>query len=85
MKAWYRIKPDVEYSTDINFFFKNQIGVACRESKYYFYSLLENVTFKLKSNVFGDRTLSDGKIREICVEIHSEILEGKYGVGELVD
>lgn len=107
-KPWYKIKKDVEYSTDFDFFFENQICIAQRGSRYSFYSRLENKTFLIKYSISSDTrlttetrkdengkniisqtvenyTMSDDKIKDICRQIHSEILEGKYGDGVFVD
>lgn len=85
IKPWYKIKDNVEYSTDFDFFLKNQIAVSRRGITYSFYSRLEAKTFELKKAIFGDHEFSDKQINDFCEEIHTEILAGKHGVGEFLD
>lgn len=84
-KQWYKIKEGVEYSTDFDFFLKHQILVTAIRYNYIFHSLLESKSFTQRKNVFGDGTISDAQIMEICKEIHKEIFEGKHGVGQFVN
>jgi len=87
MKQWYRLtdKPEVEYSTDFQFFIRHQLFVAKSGNRYSFCSFLESKCFALKRAVFGNYELSDDQKMEIAKQIHKEIIEGKHGQGELVN
>ena len=82
---WYKIKDGVEYSTNLDFFVKNQIVVIQSGHSYKFCSALESKCFKFLTVIFHYREFSGSDIRKICVKIHKEILEGKYGSGTLID
>jgi len=87
-KTWYRINKNVEYSTDFDFFLKNQISFVQKDiTKFVFYSRLENKFFAQKSSCLrsaNNYKFTDEEILEFCREIHKEILEGKHGQGKLV-
>lgn len=83
---WYKIKDNVEYSPDMGFFLKEQIGVSKSNHVYSFHSRLEAYTFRQIHVTKDDNyTLSDKEINKICVEIHTEIFKGKHGEGKLVN
>lgn len=83
---WYKIKEEVEYSTDINFFLKEQISVWKSHTKYHYNSRLESKCFLFERAINGpDYSFSDEHILEACKRIHKEILEGKHGAGTLVN
>ena len=95
MKPWYKISDDVEYSTDFNFFYENQISITRSGSKITFHSRLEPKTFRFKIDTFGlkssykdkegNSTTNHDYFKEQCLEIHKDILNGKHGIGEFVD
>jgi len=85
---WYKKQSKsgfVEYSTDFDFFLRNQIAVSKSNLKYNFHSMLEAKSFSLTANVFGNREFSNEQIIERCKEIHVKLLSGEYGQGELID
>lgn len=95
-KPFFKIKEGVEYSTDFNFFMREQIFIHRDLSKYKFCSRLESKVFAIKnatsSHVIEDEfkqtknhTFSEKHINEFCKEIHEEILAGKHGEGVFVD
>lgn len=83
--TWYRIKKDVEYSTDFDWFVKHQARLVKSGSKYTFCSRLESKTFTIKRAIFGNHKFSDDELIETWKEIHKEILEGKHGKGKIVN
>lgn len=83
--TWYRISKNVEYSTDFDFFFKNQILVVRSNITYSFCSRLESKIFETKKAIFGNHELSDEEVKETCKKIHQEILDGKHGKGKIVN
>lgn len=83
--TWYRIKKDVEYSTDFDWFVKHQARTVKSGSKYTFCSRLESKVFKTKSAVFGNSEFSDSELIATWKEIHKEILEGKHGKGKILN
>lgn len=86
MEKWYKIKEDVEYSTDINFFKMHQVGVSHNaENETTFFSRLENKAFVLKKNVFAPYKLTAEQENEIINQIHTDLLNGIYGTGKLVN
>lgn len=84
MKDWYKISENIEYSTNFDFFIKNQLGISVTGSKITFYSLLECKTFKIQIDTFGLKN-NDNELNKIKKEIHDNLLNGVYGVGQLTD
>lgn len=82
--TWYHINKDVEYSTDFDWFTKNQINLVKSGNKYTFCSRLESKVFKIKNAIFGNYELTDDEIIKTWKKIHQEILEGKHGKGKIV-
>jgi len=85
-KPWYKIKDDVEYSTDFKFFSENQIRVVRTGTKHNFCSRLEAKSFKtiIAYNNKGELDFVD--IVHTTRLIHKEILAGKHHkTGEYVD
>ena len=85
---WYRLnkKPDVEYSTDYDFFKQNQILIVKSGSKYQFQSRIESKVFHFQTAILRQfNNFSDTDIEGIIKQIHTEILAGKHGEGSLVD
>ena len=83
--TWYRINKDVEYSTDFDWFLKHQALIAKSGNEYIFCSRLESKVFKIKIAISGGYELSDSKKIETWKEVHKEILEGKHGIGRIVN
>lgn len=84
-KQWYRISDTVEYSTDFTFFMTNQINVVKSNNMYKFNSRLESKCFGIKHAIFGNYCLTDEQIQEAIKEIHTDILNGKHGLGTLTN
>lgn len=90
-KDWFRLDQKnkegdvVEYSTDFDFFSKEQLGVSRSGSRYSFFSLLEAKTFFTTQAIFGNYEFSDDQIINFAIQIHKDILAGKHGEGSLVD
>ena len=81
-KAWYNLR-GLEYSTDFNFFIKEQIFHSRTEGfNNKFNCRLESVNFKTIGH--WDNFTQD-KIKEICFDIHKKLLSGEYGEGKFVD
>jgi hypothetical protein len=85
MKKWFHVNKNVEYSTDINFFIKNQLYITGSEtSRVKFCSRLESKVFELKINIF--RSLSDEEIDNVIKEIHQKLINNFYHKnGKLID
>lgn len=86
-KSWFRLtsNKDIEYSTDFDFFLKNQIAVSKRGFTYNFHSLLEAKSFFITKAVLRTNyEFSDSEIKDKCKEIHNKILQGEFGEGKLV-
>ena len=81
IKPWYKIKDEVEYSTDFKFFSENQIRIVRTGTKHNFCSRLEAKSFKtiLAYNRKGELDAAD--ITHITHLIHKEILSGKHHEG----
>lgn len=80
MKKWYLLN-GIEYSTNFDFFLKEQIGVFSKgkiETKYF--SRLEGREFL--ADKFTD---DESVIREKIRTIHAKILHGEFGGGILID
>lgn len=78
--------PEVEYSTDINFFLKEQITVWKSGNKYEYCSRLEAKCFRMELATQEENYVkSDDHIKDISMRIHAEILNGKHGEGMLVN
>ena len=77
---YIRISPNVEYSTDMDFFLENQILCIVDEEGTKFCSLIENRLFMRSKN----RRISKRMQEYIMREIHSDICRLRYG-GEPVD
>lgn len=80
MLPFVHIAPDVDYSTDLDYFTAKQIMI---------FNTQEGTTFcsQLESRVFmrtATRHISDAMIRKLCRHIHREICSLKYG-GELTE
>lgn len=85
IKPWFRINKDVEYSTNFQFFFDNQIRIVKTGTKYQFCSRLEAKEFSTKIAVNRKGELDEADIRYETGKIHKDILAGKHGKGKLVD
>lgn len=87
MEQWFSLvsQPCIEYSTDYDFFVKNQIAVWKSGNKYEYNSRIESKCFKEERAVFGNYEFSEEHIEKTCKQIHKEILEGKHGAGILVN
>ena len=77
---YIRISPNVEYSTDMDFFLENQILCIVDKEGTKFGSLIENRLFLRSKN----RRISKRMQEYIMREIHSDIGRLCYG-GEPVD
>ena len=77
---YIRISPNVEYSTDMDFFLENQILCIVDKEGTKFCSLIENRLFMRSEN----RHISKRMQLDIMREIHSDICRLCYG-GEPVD
>ena len=77
---YIRISPNVEYSTDMDFFLENQILCIVDKEGTKFCSLIENRLFMRSKN----RRISKRMQEHIMREIHSDICRLCYG-GEPVD
>lgn len=77
---YIRISPNVEYSTDMDFFLENQILCIVDKEGTKFCSLIENRLFMRSKN----HRISKRMQEHIMREIHSDICRLCYG-GELVD
>lgn len=77
---YIRIAPNVEYSTDPNFFLAHQIVCIIDQTGTKFCSLIENRLFMRSDN----RAISERMKRNIIREIHHDICRLRYG-GEAVD
>ncbi|MBV4238679.1 hypothetical protein LI140_02765 [Phocaeicola dorei] len=77
---YIRISPNVEYSTDMDFFLENQILCIVDKEGTKFCSLIENRLFMRSKN----RRISKRMQEHIMHEIHSDICRLCYG-GEPVD
>jgi hypothetical protein len=84
---WYRLKNDghIEYSTDFNFFRENQIRIVKTGTKYQYCSRLESKTFHTETAYNRVGELDNADIEHRIKIIHTEILSGKHGEGDLVD
>ena len=77
---YIRISPDVEYSTDRDFFLENQIACIVGREGTKFCSLIENRLFMRSDN----RHISERMQLNIMREIHKDICRLRYG-GEPVE
>ena len=77
---YIRISPNVEYSTDMDFFLENQILCIVDKEGTKFCSLIENRLFMRSDN----RHISERMQLNIMREIHGDICRLCYG-GEPVD
>lgn len=84
-KPWFRINKDVEYSTDFDFFLKNQIRIIRSGTRHSFCSALEAKKFKEKTAFNSKGIIDEAELKNDCLLIHQEILSGKHGVGEFVE
>lgn len=87
-KDWMIIngKKDVEYSTDFSFFLKNQLTVIEEVTKVKFISRLESRNFKTISDTFNlGKCRSEKQQIDTCIEIHSDLMSGKFGTVEFID
>ena len=78
-KTWYQMTNSIEYSTNYNFFRENQIRIVTSNNQYNFCSKLENKSF------LGNCELNDIDIEEIVKEIHTNLLNGEYGTGKIIN
>ncbi|HEY4755783.1 MAG TPA: hypothetical protein VIH28_07000 [Ignavibacteriaceae bacterium] len=83
-KQWYRINEDVEYSTHFKFFLDNQINIVKSGTIHKFISRLESKLFLRITCPYSSGDYPQGDILAFCSKIHTEILTGKHGEGELV-
>lgn len=72
---YIRISPNVEYSTDTDFFLENQIICIVNKEGTKFCSLIENRLFMRSEN----RHISKRMQLDIMREIHSDICRLCYG------
>lgn len=72
---YIRIAPNVEYSTDVDFFLAHQIICVTSREGTKFCSLIENRLFMRSDN----RTISERMKQNIMREIHSDICHLCYG------
>lgn len=77
---YIRISPNVEYSTDMDFFLEHQIFCMVSKEGTKFCSLIENRLFMRSDN----RHISERMKLNIMCEIHKDICRLCYG-GEPVD
>ena len=77
---YIRMSPDVEYSTDRDFFLENQIACIVGREGTKFCSLIENRLFMRSDN----RHISERMQLNIMREIHKDICRLRYG-GEPVE
>jgi len=75
---WYKLREEIEYSTDFNFFLYNQVSATPNNGYLKFNSRLEKKEFKLV-RLKGE--FDRDKMIEECRKIHEEILQGKHGKG----
>ncbi len=75
----------VEYSTDFEFFIKNQLIVWRSGTRHSFTSGLESKTFMTQRAYNQQGTFDKCDLIEFAKQIHKEILQGKHGSGQLVD
>ena len=76
----------VEYSTDFDFFLKNQIVIVKSGHKYKFQSRLESKAFRNDIATFHTNyEFTDTETTNICLDIHKQILNGEFGKGKLVN
>ena len=72
---YIRISPNVEYSTDIDFFLEHQILCMVSKEGTKFCSLIENRLFMRSDN----RHISKRMQMHIMCEIHEDIRRFRYG------
>lgn len=77
---YIRMSPNVEYSTDMDFFLENQILCIIGNEGTKFCSLIENRLFMRSQN----RHISKRMQQNIMREIHEDICRLRYG-GEPVE
>ena len=87
-KPFFHIgKPSVEYSTDFDFFLKNQISVFIDRSGYptvNFNSRLESRRFdRIKNITRGE--ITEEEIVAKCKEIHKRLMNGEFGTPTFVN
>jgi hypothetical protein len=75
---------EIEYSTDFSFFISHQIRTISHSNGFTLCSAIENKTFKQMSN-YEQRQLSDKAKYDLIASIHNDILQGKFGKGNLVN
>lgn len=80
MLPFVHIAPGVDYSTDFDFFCKEQVAVFSTQEGTSINSRLEQRAFMRTET----RHISDGMIRKLCRHIHREICSLKFG-GELTE
>lgn len=84
-KTWFRIKKDVEYSTDFKFFVEHQLRIIKIGKIHSFCSRLEPKEFSEKIAINKNGTLDDVDMTLESRKIHQEILAGKHGKGKFVN
>ena len=76
----------VEYSTDFDFFLKNQIVIVKSGCRYKFQSRIESKIFRDDSAILRQNyEFTDTDTTNICLDIHKQILNGEFGKGKLVN
>lgn len=78
----------VEYSTDIDFFIKNQILSVIDRTGYptlHLVSRLEKKKFIEKKKVFVSQDFSDNEIIDECKKVHQSLMTGKFGKPTFID
>ncbi len=78
MKKWYLIR-GVEYSKDFKFFLENQIFVIKRGNTLSYNSRIEKFQFLI------DKEIDEEQQIEKCRQIHKDLLNNKFGIGELIN
>lgn len=84
-KPWFRISPDVEYSTSFKFFRENQIRIVRSGTRHNFCSRLESKSFLKIVCPYSSGEYCEADIMAMTMKIHNEILNGQHGTGEFVD
>lgn len=79
----------IEYSTDFDFFLKNQIFTVTNNSAYptiNFYSSLESKWLGRLKNITSISTpFTQEQVQAKCKEIHQNLMAGKHGEPTFVD
>ena len=98
IKPFYKLR-GMEYSTDFDFFLREQIFLTNPTLyTYQFSSRLDGMFFErlftkvqeyqvrfINNMVVDYRPLTNAEVREECKRIHEKLLAGEYGQGQLID